>query len=79
MSNYGYQCEWCDGTVNEKLLAREVFPHPRGFVILENARIGVCGKCGRKYYSAALLHRVDDIARKRQNADRVEPVPVARA
>ena len=79
MSDYGYQCEWCDGKVREKVLAREVFRHSRGFVILENAPIGVCDKCGHKYYGAKLLRRVEEIALNRQKADRVEAIPVAQA
>lgn len=79
MSNYGYQCEWCSGTVREKILPREVFRHARGFVILEDARVGVCDKCGHKYYSAMLLRRVEEIALNRNKAERTESVPIAHA
>jgi len=79
MSNYGYQCEWCDGTVREKILPREVFRHAKGFVILEEAPVGVCAKCGRKYFSAKILHRVEEIAVNRDKAERSESVLVARA
>ncbi len=79
MSNFGHPCEWCDGTVGEKTLAREVFRHARGFVILEDVPVGVCHKCGRKYYSAQTLHRVEAIATHRTQADRTETVPVAHA
>ena len=79
MSDYGYQCEWCDGVVQEKVLSREVFRHARGFVILEQAPLGICDRCGRKYYPARLLHRVEEIAMKREKAERTESVPVARA
>ena len=37
MSNNGYRCESCEGTVREKILPREVFRHAKGFVILEGA------------------------------------------
>ena len=77
MSNYGYQCEWCTGTVREKSLAREVFRHARGFVILEDVPVGVCDKCGRKYYAAATLRRVEEIVLHREKAERMESVPVA--
>jgi len=79
MSNYGYRCELCDGTVREKTLPREVFHHARGFVILEHARMGVCDKCGHKYYGAELLRRVEEIALNRDKAQRIESVPVAHA
>ena len=79
MSNFGHQCEWCDGTVQEKQLPREVFRHATGFVILEDVPVGVCDKCGRKYYSAKTLHRVEAIATHRADADRTESIPVAHA
>lgn len=77
MSNYGYQCEWCDGTVREKMLAREAFRHARGFVILEDVPVGTCDKCGRKYYAAGTLRRVEEIVLHRERADRTEAIPVA--
>jgi YgiT-type zinc finger domain-containing protein len=79
MSENGYQCEWCSGTVREKLLPREFFRHARGFVILENALVGICDKCGHKYYSASLLHRVEEVALNHDKAERTETVPVAHA
>ena len=79
MSNFGYQCEWCDGKVAEKLLHHEMFRHARGFVILENVSVGACDKCGRKYYNAKVLHRVEEIAQNRDKAERTEAIPVASA
>jgi uncharacterized protein with PIN domain len=79
MSDHGYKCEWCERTVRKKLFDREVFRHARGFVILEGARVGVCDKCGRKYYGARLLHRVEELALNRDKAKRTEAVPVAHA
>jgi len=79
MNNYGYQCEWCDGTVRKKILPREVFRHARGFVILENAPVGICDRCGHKYYSGPLLHRVEEVALDREKAERTETIPVAQA
>ncbi|MBI4023984.1 MAG: YgiT-type zinc finger protein [Verrucomicrobia bacterium] len=79
MSDYGYQCEWCDGVVLEKILPREIFRHSRGFVILEDAPVGVCIKCGHKYYGAKILRRVEEIAMNRDKAKRTERIPVAHA
>jgi len=79
MSNFGYRCEWCDGTVNQKTLPREAFRHARGFVILEDVPAGVCDKCGRKYYPATTLKRVEEIALHTERAERTESVPVAHA
>lgn len=73
---YGYKCEYCDGTVREKIVKREAFKHKDGFVILENVPIGVCDRCGTRYYHARLLHRVADVMAGRVAAHS-EPVPVA--
>ncbi len=74
---YGYKCEYCDGTVRERMVEREVFRHRHGFVILENVPIGVCDTCGYRYYHASLLHRVEEIAESKILPERVELVPVA--
>ncbi len=74
---YGYQCEYCDGTVQERLVEREAFKHRSGFVILENVPVGVCDKCGYRYYHSTVLHRVEEIASQKELPERVEPVPVA--
>ena len=65
----GDVCEYCDGTVREQVVEREIFKHKNGFVVLEQVPLGVCDKCGRRYYSATVLHEVDDIATGRRKAD----------
>lgn len=74
---YGYKCEYCDGTVQERRVKREAFKHRDGFVILEDVPIGVCDKCGYRYYHASLLRRVQEIAAKTESPVRIEQVPVA--
>jgi len=69
-------CEYCDGIVCERIVEREVFKHKNGFVILKNVPIGVCNNCGSRYYSAKVLHEVDDIASGRRQAEE-EVVPIA--
>jgi YgiT-type zinc finger domain-containing protein len=76
---FGYRCEYCEGTVREKQVEREAFKHKRGFVILENIRIGICEKCGNRYYSADTLRRVQAIATGKVPPERTEQVPVAHA
>ena len=41
---YGYGCEFCEGTVEERLVKKEVFKHKNGFVMLENVPVGICDK-----------------------------------
>jgi YgiT-type zinc finger domain-containing protein len=74
---YGYRCEYCDGTVQERIVEREAFKHRNGFVILESVPVGVCDKCGYRYYHSALLRRVEKIAANKERPSRMEQVPVA--
>jgi YgiT-type zinc finger domain-containing protein len=75
-SNYGYACEYCSGTVQPRLGAREVFKHKLGFVLLENVVIGICDECGNRYYSAEILHTVHEIATGKRKPERAEEIPV---
>ncbi len=74
---YGYRCEYCDGIVRERVIDREAFKHRYGFVILENVPIGVCDKCGYRYYHSTLLHWVEEIAARKRSPERMELIPVA--
>jgi YgiT-type zinc finger domain-containing protein len=74
---YGYRCEYCEGTVQPRLVAREAFKHKNGFVILEDITIGVCDSCSNRYYSADILHTVHEVATGKKVADRKEEIPVA--
>ena len=76
---FGYQCEYCQGTVQPKQVAQEAFKHKSGFVILEDVVIGVCDQCGNRYYSAATLRRVQAVATGKLRPERTEQVPVVHA
>jgi YgiT-type zinc finger domain-containing protein len=73
---YGYQCEYCEGTVRSRIVKREAFKHRDGFVILENVAIGVCDNCGNRYYSADLIHAVHAVGTGEKAAERTEQIPV---
>ena len=75
---YGYQCEHCSGTVRPRLVDRESFKHKNGFIILEDVEIGVCDRCGDRYYSAEILHAVHELATGQKTPERTEAVPVSR-
>ena len=79
MSEFGYRCEHCDGTVRPKRVQREAFKHKLGFVILEDVTIGVCDSCGSRYYSADSLKRVQEIATGAVAPERFDEIPVAHA
>ena len=74
---YGYRCEYCEGAVRPKRVERESFKHKNGFIILEDVVVGVCDQCGNRYFSAEILHAVDEIATGKRTAERTEAVPVA--
>jgi len=78
-TKFGYRCNYCEGMVQEKQVEREAFKHKNGFVILEDIVVGVCDKCGNRYYSADTLKRVQAIAEGKIRAERTEQVPVAHA
>ena len=78
-TQFGYRCEYCEGMVREKRLEREAFKHKAGFVILEDGVIGVCDRCGNRYYSAGTLKRVQAIATGLIPPNHTEQVPVAPA
>ena len=59
---YRYRYEYCEGTVQPRLVKRKAFKHRDGFVILEDVTIGVYDTCGNRYYSANILHTVHEIA-----------------
>ncbi len=75
---YGYPCQYCEGTVQPRTVAREAFKHKDGFIILEDVIIGVCDSCGNRYYSADILHAVHEIATGLRRPEHTAEVPVAR-
>jgi YgiT-type zinc finger domain-containing protein len=76
MKLYGFQCEYCEGTVVERMVDREPINHPRGIVVLENVPIGVCDRCGAHYYAAAVLKRAEAILKSPTPPIRTVEVPV---
>ena len=77
MSEFGYRCEHCEGTVRAKRVKREAFKHKTGFIILEDIVIGVCDACGSRYYGADILDAVHDIATGIRPFEKTEEIPVA--
>lgn len=68
---YGYQCEYCEGTVQPRTVKREAFKHWDGFVTIE-----VCDNCSNQYYSADILHLVHEIATGVKSPERTDQIPV---
>jgi YgiT-type zinc finger domain-containing protein len=74
---YEYGCEYCKGTVKPRTVERESFKHKNGFIILEDVMIGVCDRCGNRYYDADILHAVHELATGRRSPEKTETIPVA--
>lgn len=74
---YGYKCEYCGGTVKERLIEKEVFKHKTVFIMLENVPVGVCDRCSYRYYHSTLLQRVEEVAEGKRASERTEAIPVA--
>jgi YgiT-type zinc finger domain-containing protein len=73
---YDFDCEHCAGTVRERRSEREAIRHKGSFVILEDVPVGVCDRCGSRYFDASVLRRVADIGRGTAPPLRTIEVPV---
>jgi len=74
---YDFACEHCGGTVRERRVDREALRHKATFVILEDVPVGVCDRCGARYFDASILRRVAEIGRGTTPSPRTMEVPVA--
>ena len=75
---YEFTCEHCGGQVQTRRVERESLRHKGSFVILEDVPIGVCEKCGARYFDASVLRRVAEVGRGKTPRDRTLEVPVGR-
>lgn len=72
---YDHPCEYCSGHVAERTLDSEILRVGRGgFVILEQVPVGVCDRCGMRYYHASVLKRAEEAFRTGGATTRSVPV-----
>lgn len=76
MNLYDFACAYCEGMVRERIVEREPISHHRGIVVLENVPLGLCDRCGARYYAAPVLKRVESILAKPKPPTRTIEVPV---
>ncbi|HWL93736.1 MAG TPA: YgiT-type zinc finger protein [Phycisphaerae bacterium] len=76
MNLYDFHCEYCEGTVRERIVEQEPVSHHRGIVVLENVPIGICDHCGAHYYAAPVLKRVEAILTSASPPARTLQIPV---
>jgi YgiT-type zinc finger domain-containing protein len=75
---YDFSCEHCGGMVRRRQVDREALRHKGNFVILEDVPVGVCDKCGARYFDASVMRRVAEIGRGIISSQRTVAVPVDR-
>lgn len=65
----GEQCEYCDGPIVEKIID---LPRKLGgkYVLIRNVPVGVCRKCGTKYYGANILKTIESSVHGRRKAEK---------
>ena len=68
-------CEYCGGVVRT---SRVVVDLRRGddLCVFRNVPVGVCRKCGERYYPGPVLEQLDEIARHGTSGAKTVRVPV---
>ncbi len=54
-------CEYCKGAVRTRRVTLDLRRGSRLY-IFHNVPVGVCSKCGERYYAGRLLEHLDEIA-----------------
>ena len=54
-------CEYCNGPVRTRRVTMDLRRGSR-LTVFENVPVGVCAKCGERYYPGTVLERLDEIA-----------------
>ena len=71
----GEQCEYCNGPIVGKIID---LPRKVGekYVLIRNVPVGVCKKCGTKYYAANVLKTIESSVRGRRKPESKIPMAV---
>ncbi len=69
------RCEYCGGVVRERNVTVDL---RRGdqLTVFHNVPVGVCTKCGERYYRGPLLESLDELAQHGLNGAKTRRVPV---
>ncbi len=71
--DYG-KCEYCGGHIVEKLCTEDR-RYNGELMVFRNVPIGICQKCGERYYKGPILETMEEMAQKKLKAVRVISVP----
>lgn len=69
-------CEYCNAPVKEKRV-RVDHRWKDILVVIERVPVGVCSKCGERYYSATVMRQLDRIAQGNVGSVRRINVPIS--
>lgn len=71
----GEQCEYCNGSIVEKIID---LPRKVGdkYVLIKNVPVGVCKKCGTKYFTANVLKTIKSSVCGRRKIESKIPMAV---
>ena len=69
-------CEYCGGSIKEQKV-RVDHRWKKKLIVVENTPVGVCTRCGERYFSASVLHQLDSIAKGEVGSVRTIKVAVA--
>jgi YgiT-type zinc finger domain-containing protein len=75
MSRVYSDCFYCGGSLEEKLLQRDVWWEGRLFVI-DMVPVGVCTQCGEKVVLPEVAKKIDHLLKRPGAPDREMTVPV---
>lgn len=67
-------CEYCAGRVREKKVTVDIRRKGELFVF-DNVPVGVCTKCGERFYPGPVMERLNEIAAHRDLATSTVRVP----
>ena len=67
-------CEYCGGRIVERKVTVDVRRKDELFVF-DNVPIGVCSRCGERYYPGPVLERLNEIAEHREVVTATIEVP----
>jgi YgiT-type zinc finger domain-containing protein len=56
-------CEYCNGPVRPRRVTVDLRRGTK-LCIFRNVPLGVCARCGERYYPGAVLEQLDEIARR---------------
>lgn len=68
-------CFFCGGTVEERLMPREMH-WQNNLLVFEDVPMGVCLQCGEKFLSADVAQKIDIALQSAQHPIRILNVPV---